>query len=195
MPSWCIPFVFAFIPFYVLLQFSIPTSLHLIPACRQPKLLLGQRTQETEQVLFTAWRPTRGVHEVRDHIRKLRICYKNCTIIYSVRYTTFYYFSKCGRQTRPQWVLWPFAIQSLDAHYLEQQKMLLPDLWCYSISSVVPQCAVCSQKGETSYKKPGNWITSLRLPSIASIRCVTTGLRVPNDYVCSYRHTIDSLFL
>jgi hypothetical protein len=55
-------------------------------------------------------------YAARGYICKLHIYYKNHTVIYAFRYTTYSYFSTCGRRTSPQQPLWPFATNSLDAH-------------------------------------------------------------------------------
>jgi hypothetical protein len=57
----------------------------------------------------------RVYYAARGYICKLYIYYKNHTIIYAFRYTTYSYFSTCGRQTSPQPPLWPFVTNSLDA--------------------------------------------------------------------------------
>jgi hypothetical protein len=62
--------------------------------------------------------PARLYYADRGNVCTLRVYYKNHTLIYAVRYTTYCHFSTCGPRTYPQQWAWPFAIKRLEAHVM-----------------------------------------------------------------------------
>jgi hypothetical protein len=54
-----------------------------------------------------------------NHICKSCIYYKNYTIIWAIRCTTYGYLSTCCPRTSPRYLVWPFAIKLLETHDLD----------------------------------------------------------------------------
>lgn len=115
------------------------------PVERQP-LRISSHVQQTQHMrrfyptLHITWvsnpQFVRVYNAARGHIYKLRIYYKNYTIISAFRYATYSYFPTCVPRTSPQQQLWPFATNSPDAHDISESALWLTYSHCTD-SSVV----------------------------------------------------------